>query len=125
MTVTMDKIRTTEEVFQSHREAIEALDIKKLMADYAEDAVMVTLDGTMHGKEAIQKNFFEAMLAQFPDFKVTYDDDKIVFEEDICLMEWSGDASAVSVPAGLGILLIEDGLIKRQIEWMQLVPKEG
>lgn len=125
MSVTMDKVRTTEEVFQSHREAIETLDIEKLMADYAEDAVMVTLDGTIYGKEAIQKGFFEAVLAQYPDFKVIYDDDKIVFEEDICLMEWSAVASAASIPVGLGVLIVENGLIQRQVEWFQLVPKEG
>ena len=123
MTVTMDKVRTTEEVFQSHREAVETLDIEKLMADYAEDAVMVTLDGTIYGKEAIQKNFFEAILAQFPDFKVIFNDDKIVFEEDICMLEWSAVASAATMPVGLGILMIEDGLIRRQVELFQLVPK--
>lgn len=125
MSVTMEKVRTTEEVFQSHREAIEALDIEKLMADYADDAVMVTLDGTIYGKETIQKNFFEAILAQFPDFKVIFNDDKIVFEEDICLLEWTAEASAATIPVGLGILMIEDGYIQRQVEWFQLVPKEG
>ena len=36
--------RTTQEVFDSHQQAIETLDFEKLAADYAEDAILLTLD---------------------------------------------------------------------------------
>jgi uncharacterized protein (TIGR02246 family) len=115
--------RTTQEVFDSHREAIETLDLEKLAADYAEDAVLVTLDGSFKGREAILKEFFQAIMAQFPDMKINYD--KIAIEADVCLLQWSAEASNVTVPVGLGVLFIQDGLIKRQAEWFQMVPKEA
>ena len=115
--------RTTQEVFDSHREAIETLDFEKLAGDYAEDALMITPDGALKGREAIMTDFFQAIMAQFPDMKIDFK--KVTVEGDLCLLEWSGDASAASAPLGVAAFLIQDGLIQRQAEWFQLVPKEG
>ncbi len=123
MTQKLEKIRTTEEVFNSHQEAIETLNFEQLAADYAEDAVMVTLDGSFIGREAIISGFFQAILAQFPDMKITFEE--ITIEDDTCLIQWSAEASAVTVPVGLGVLFIQDGFIQRQVEWFQMVPKEA
>ena len=115
--------RTTQEVFDSHREAIETVNLEKLAADYAEDAFMVTLDGSFIGREAILSDFFQAWLSQFPDTKINYD--KIAIEGDVCLLQWSADASKMTIPIGLGVFFVQDGLIKRQAEWFQMVPKEA
>jgi ketosteroid isomerase-like protein len=115
--------RTTEEVFNSHREAIETLDFEKLAADYAEDAVMVTLDGSFIGREAILTGFFQPMLAQFPDIKINFE--KTAVEDDVCLLQWSAEASAVRVPKGTAVFIVREGLIRRQGEWFEMVPKEA
>lgn len=115
--------RSTEEVFQSHKEALETLDFAKLGADYAEDAILVTLNGTFAGREAILTGFFQTMLAQFPDVKIAFDD--VAFEDDTCLLQWSAEASTMTVPVGTAVFIIKDGLIQRQGEWFQLVPKAG
>lgn len=121
MTQTMEMTRTTEEVFNSHREAIETVDFEKLAADYAEDAVMVTLDGSFIGREAIMSGFFQQIAAQFPDIKINFE--KVAIEGDVCLLNWTADASAMSMPAGVGVLFIKDGLIQRQAEWFEMVLK--
>jgi ketosteroid isomerase-like protein len=115
--------RTTREVFESHREAIETLNFDKLAGDYAEDAVFVTLDGSFVGREAIMTGFFQTVLAQYPDLKINFE--KIAYEGDVCLLQWSGEASAATIPVGSAVFVIQDGLIRRQGEWFQLVPKEG
>lgn len=115
--------RTTQEVFDSHREAIETLDLEKLAGDYAEDALLLTPDGALKGREAIMTDFFQAILAQFPDMKIDFK--KVTVEGDLCMLEWSGDASAVTIPVGTAVFVIQDGLIRRQGEWFQMVPKEG
>ena len=115
--------RTTQEVFDSHQQAIETLDFEKLAADYAEDAILVTLDGSFVGREAILSGFFQTMLAQFPDVKINFE--KTAVEGDVCLLQWSAEASAASIPAGAAAFIIQDGLIQRQAEWFQIVPKEG
>lgn len=119
----VEKTRTTQEVFDAHREAIETGNMEQLAADYAEDAVLVTGDGSCVGKEAIFQDFFMPMLSQFPDVKITYD--KVSVEGDTCLLQWSADASKISIPTGVGFLQIQDGLIQRQGEWFEIVPKEG
>ena len=123
MTVTMEKIRTTEEVFKSHREAVENLDFEQLAGDYAEDAILVTIDGSFNGREAILTGFFQPIMAQFPDMKITFE--KVAYEDDLCLLQWSAEASAVTVPRGTAVFLIQDGLIRRQGEWFEMVLKEA
>jgi len=90
--------RTIQEVFDSHVEAIETIDFQKLAGDYAEDAVLITLDGSFHGRDEIMSDFFQASLSQFPDVKFTFE--KTTIEGDTCLLKWSADASAVKIPAG-------------------------
>ena len=123
MTVTIEKIRTTEEVFESHREAIETLNFEQLAGDYADDAVLLTVDGAFTGREAIMTGFFQAIMAQFPDMKITFE--KVAYEDDLCLLQWSAEASAVTVPRGTAVFLIQDGLIRRQGEWFEMVLKEA
>ena len=115
--------RSTKETFESHKKALETLDFAELGADYAEDAVLVTLDGTFVGREAILTGFFQPMMAQFPDAKISFD--QVAFEDDTCLLQWSADASAATIPVGTAVFVIKDGLIQRQGEWFQLVPKES
>lgn len=119
--MTPTRTRTIEEVFQSHREAIENLDMPKLAADYAEDAVLMTMDGAFEGREAILTGFFQTILAQFPDMKINFEG--TAFHGDTCIVQWSAEASAATVPAGVGVLSIRDGLIRSQVEWFQLVLK--
>jgi ketosteroid isomerase-like protein len=113
--------RSTQEVYESHKEAIETLNFEKLAGDYADDAILVTMDGSFKGKEEIMTGFFQAIMAQFPDMKINFE--KVVIEEDVCLLQWSAEASAVTVPIGTAVFIIQDGLIQRQGEWFQMVPK--
>lgn len=115
--------RTTQEVFDSHREAIDKLDFEQLGGDYAEDALMVTPDGTFKGREALMAGFFQAWMAQFPDTKINFE--KVTVEDDVCLIEWTADSSAMKITAGVGVLFVQDGMIQRQAEWFQMAPKEG
>lgn len=121
METTLEKTRTTEEVFKSHREAIEKLNFEQLAGDYAEDAVLVTIDGSFIGREAIMTGFFQAIMAQFPDMKINFE--KVSYEDDVCLLQWSAESSAMTCPRGTCMFLIQDGLIQRQGEWFEIIPK--
>ena len=54
--------RSTREVYDSHQEALETLDFEQLAGDYAENAIMVTIDGAFIGRDAIMKDFFQTMV---------------------------------------------------------------
>lgn len=113
--------RSAMEVFESHKEAIETLNFEKLAADYAEDAILLTLDGAHHGREGIMTGFFQAVFSQFTNARIFFN--KVVTEDDLVLLEWSAEADNASVPHGSAVFLIRDGLIQRQGEWFHVVPK--
>ena len=115
--------RTTQQVFDSHREAIETGDMEKLMADYADDAILLTLYGAFVGKENIQKGFFEYQFSQHPNLRIDFE--KTAVEGDLFLLQFSGESDVATVSHGVGVLIIRDGKIQRQGEWFILVPKEG
>jgi ketosteroid isomerase-like protein len=46
--------RSTEQVYQDHMSALLGGDIHALMADYADDAVLMTMQGASVGKTAVQ-----------------------------------------------------------------------
>jgi len=114
--------RSIEEVFASHREAIESLDFEKLAADYAEDAILLTIDGSFVGREAIMNDFFKPNLTRFSDS--TFNFEKTAFETDLCLLQWSADMEGARIPRGTAVFVIRDGLIQRQGEWFEIVPQD-
>ncbi len=63
------------------------------------------------------------MMSQFTDLKIKFE--KTAVEGDVCLLQWSAEAAEVSIPIGTAVFIIQDGLIRRQGEWFQMVPKEG
>jgi ketosteroid isomerase-like protein len=114
--------RTTQQVFDAHREAFEPINLEKLMADYADDAILLTLDDAFVGKEAIQ-GFFENIFESFPNLKVSFE--KTAVEGDIFLLQWSGESDVATFPHGTAAFIIRDGKIQRQAEWFIVVPKEA
>ena len=81
--------RTTQQVFDAHQAAFEAMSLEQLMADYADDAILLTLEGAFVGKEAIQ-GFFANAMRTFPNFRVSFDMTSV--EGDLFLLQWSGDS---------------------------------
>jgi ketosteroid isomerase-like protein len=112
--------RSTQQVFEDHGMAIASGDMDKLMADYAEDAILLTLDGCCVGKEAIQA-FFEETFAGMPNAQIT--PKALAVEGDTLIVHWSADSDTVSIPDGVDTLVIRDDKIQRQTAWFQAVPK--
>ena len=55
---------STEEVVMNHLKAFGALDVNALVADYAEDASIITQDGVHKGTDEVRA-FFEGLIAEF------------------------------------------------------------
>ena len=113
--------RTTQQVFDNHQAAFQSGDMAQLMADYADDAVMLLLDSTAVGKEAIQA-LFESLFKDFPGLKVSFD--KTAVEGDLFLLQYSGDSDVATIPHGVATFIIQNDKIQRQTEWFAVIPKE-
>jgi ketosteroid isomerase-like protein len=103
--------RTSQEVFQHHGEALGAEDLDAIVADYADDAVFITRDGVVRGKDGIRQAFAD-LLGQIP--QAAWDIKTTVFEGDVLYLEWAADSANSRVDDGVDTFIFEDGLITLQ-----------
>ena len=103
--------RTPEEVFQHHAEALGAGDLDQIVADYADDAVLITPAGVQRGKDGIRAAFTQ-LLADVPD--AAWDLKTQIYEGDVLFLEWAAHAAAAFIEDGIDTVVFRDGLIRVQ-----------
>jgi uncharacterized protein (TIGR02246 family) len=103
--------RTPQEVFQHHAEALGAVDLDEIAADYADDAVFITPAGVVRGKDGIRSAFAQ-LLAEVPD--ATWELKTQIYEDDLLFLEWAVDAAQTRVDDGIDTFVFRDGLIRAQ-----------
>ncbi len=52
--------RTPQEVFAHHAEVLIAGDLEGIVEDYADDAVFITPNGALHGKDGVREGLHQA-----------------------------------------------------------------
>lgn len=115
-------VRSTQEVYDHHQSAFTPFNLEKLMEDYADEAILLTLDGEFVGKEAI-RGFFENAFEAFPNLTISFEKTSVV--GDTFLEQWSGQSDNGTIPRGVATFNIQDGMIQRQTEWFEFVPNEA
>lgn len=113
--------RSTQEVFTSYQNALERGDLPALMADFGEDAVLITMDAVHEGKEAIQ-GFYARAFAVNPNLTIKGTGAHVC--GDVVLCTWTGDSDVGRVPTGVDTFLIRDDRIRLRTVWLTLVPKQ-
>jgi ketosteroid isomerase-like protein len=91
-----------------------------VLADYADDAVLLTMGGAFVGKTAIQ-GFFVNSLSAMPNARISFTGH--VVHGDFVLNTWTGDSDVATIPHGADSFVIEDDKIRRQTVWFTVVPK--
>ena len=112
--------RTTEQIFQDHMKALLNGDLPALMADYADDAVLMTMDGANVGKAAIQEYFVNALSAM-SDAKMSLTGH--IVHGDFVLVTWTAVSDVATVPHGVDTFVVHDDKIQLQTIWLTIVPK--
>ncbi len=103
--------RTPEEVLGHHAQALGAGDLDEIVADYTDDAIIITPSGTKRGKAGVRAVFTQ-LLADVPD--AAWDLKTLIYEDDVLFLEWAADAAATRVDDGLDTFVFADGLIRVQ-----------
>ena len=111
--------RTAQEIFEHHMGAVGAGDLDALLEDYAEDALLLTRQGTVRGRPAIREAFM-GMLGQLPDAQ--FDMHTQVYADDVLFLEWSASGSKGRIPDGVDTYVFRDGLIRIQTVHFTLEP---
>ena len=112
--------RSTQQVFDSHGEAMDTGSFDMLLQDYADDVVLLTFAGAFAGKQGVA-SLFQNASTQYPNFRLSIG--KTVINDDTVLAEWSA-VSDVGTGRGVDTFIIQDGRIQRQTVWMEVFPKE-
>jgi ketosteroid isomerase-like protein len=101
--------RSPQQTLKAHIEALESSDMNRIMADYADDAVILTPDGSVEGHDAIEA-FFTGALQMLPQPK--FDLGPAVHHGDITLLRWTARSPAGKISDGVDTFVVRDGSIR-------------
>ncbi len=103
--------RTPQEVFQHHVEALGAENLDEIVADYTDDAILITPEGVKRGKEGVREAFTK-LTGDVP--QANWDLKTTLFEEDILFLEWGAESAAARTEDGVDTFVFRDGMIRVQ-----------
>lgn len=103
----------TKEILDRHWSTFQANDLDGVMADYAEESVLITPDHTYKGLAEIRENFVKAFAA-FPKDSTTFQLDKSIVDRDVAYIIWQATSPTVKISYGTDTFIIDDGKIVRQ-----------
>jgi ketosteroid isomerase-like protein len=90
--------RTPQEILQHHLEAIAGGDLDGILADYGDDAVLITPQGSFTGTAGAREAWLQ-LLGDLPSPKV--DVTSVVAEGDAALMKWAASTDRGQVEDGV------------------------
>ena len=102
--------RTAEEVFAHHGQALGAEDLEDIVADYADDAILVVQKKVYRGKDGARQVFTQ-LLSDVPG---AHWELETVFVDDVLYLEWKATGGGRRVDDGIDTFIFEDGLITVQ-----------
>lgn len=103
--------RTPQEIFQHHAEVLIAGDLEGIVSDYSDDAVFITPNGVLRGKDGVREGFTK-LLSDVPNAE--WDVPTQIFEGDVLFIEWSAKAAGSRVEDGIDTFVFRDGQIAVQ-----------
>ena len=115
--------RTMQQILEHHNRAVLSGNYKEMLEDYAEDAVMITLEGVFRGKEAI-KGVLENLLKNMPNMKpMETSGDKLLIEGDTLLLRWFAESDIATISNAVDTIVVKNDKIWRQTTCFEIVPK--
>jgi ketosteroid isomerase-like protein len=113
--------RTPQDVFGHHAQVLGAGDLEGIVSDYTDDAVFITPEGVLRGKDGIRQAFTK-LLGDVPNAQ--WELPTQIYEGDILLLEWKAESARTRVEDGIDTFVFRDGLIRVQTVRYTLVQKD-
>jgi ketosteroid isomerase-like protein len=113
----------TEKVLARHWRDFVAGDLESIMADYAQDAILLSAMGTLKGHAQIRPMFESIFSHLFPKGTSTLKLEKQSVEGELGFIVWSGSAPKYEVPFATDTFWIREGKIATQTFAANMVKK--
>ena len=110
----------TGKILLHHWQAFGGGDVEAIMAD---DAALITPEGTLKGLAQIRSLFAKIFANMFPAGKTSLNLTKQVVEGEIAYILWSGNSTFYNAPFATDTFVIRDGKIVAQTFAAQLEAK--
>ena len=101
--------RSPQETLAAHFEAIARGDIERLLADYSEDATILTGQRVLEGHSGVQE-FFTNALQALPGAHFSVTD--ATYSSDAALVHWTAMSGAGRIDDGVDTFVFEEGDIR-------------
>jgi hypothetical protein len=102
--------RTPEEVFAHHGQSLGAEDLEEIIADYADDAILVVQRKVYRGKDGAREVFTQ-LLSDVPQAEWELGQ---TFADDVLYLEWKATGGGRKVDNGIDTFIFKDGMIRVQ-----------
>jgi ketosteroid isomerase-like protein len=115
--------KQTEKTLLHHWQAFGAGDVEGIMAAYAEDAVLITPDGTLRGHAQIRSLFEKVFSSMLPPNSTSLNLTKQIVEGEMAYILWSGSSALYNAAFCTDTFVIRGGKIIAQTFAAQLEKK--
>lgn len=116
----MAATRSPQDIFGHHAQALGGEDLEGIVADYSDDAVIITPAGVQRGKDGVRQTFVK-LLGELP--QAAWDIKTTIYEDDVMLLEWAAEGGGNRVEDGIDTFVFRDGLIRVQTVRYTLQPR--
>jgi ketosteroid isomerase-like protein len=116
------KVASTEEVLDHHLAAFGAANMDDILADYADDAMLVTPMGVIKGKDGL-KGVFEGLFKEFSHADAKFTMGKKTIDGQVAYITWSADTAENAYELATDTFLIVEGKIVAQTFAGKITPK--
>ena len=100
-------MRSPEEVFGHHAQALMAEQVDDIVADYSEDAVLIVQSQVYRGLDGVRQVFTQ-LLSEVPQAQWEVD---TVYAADVLYLEWKARSANSHIENGIDTFLFRDGKI--------------
>ncbi len=115
--------RTMMEILEHHNTAVLGNDYKGMIADYRDDAVLITVSGTYVGKEAIG-SALQQLMRDMPNMQPEESSTSLLkIEGDTLLLRWSAQSDKGTITDAVDTIVLKGDKIWRQTTSFEIVPK--
>lgn len=96
--------RAPDETLQAHFAAIAAGDPDRVVADYADDAVLLTTDGLLRGRDAVH-DAFAGIFGALPNAVV--DAESVLVDGEVAFVTWTAEADGGRLTDGVDTFVFD------------------